>query len=201
MKKEIKKKEISQQFRNLIVEYKNALIEVLDGSSFAKMIAKVDKEKFEQFKAGTFVSDKDYDYRNMHILSLLESLGFPMDELGTYLYKELIMEVKNQLKKIEDQSSTESYKELYDNLNDFDSNLYLWVASDYLEMGRKSFMFYMKQAFDKIDRRKTKKAICESLFAGEKQPNYAFQTIQLGMQALTFDSYTKETAKVLSNLK
>lgn len=201
MKKQQKNKEISQQFKNLIAEHKEDLIEVLDGTSFAKMIAKDDKEKYEQFKAGTFASDKESDYRDIYILTLLEGMGFPMDKLGTYLYKELIMEVKDQLKKADEEESIESYKEIYDDINNFDSNLYLWLASDYLEIGKKSFMIYMKQAFDSIDKRKIKKAINENLFVGENQPDYAYQTVQLGMQALTFDNYTKESAKILSYMK
>ena len=199
MKKQQKNKKIKKQFQNLIAEYKEDLIEVLDGTSLAKMAAKKDKEKYEQFKAGTYKSDKESDYRDIYILALLEGMGFPMDKLGTYLYKELIMEVKEQLK--EKEETIESYNKMYDDVNDFDSNLYLWIASDYLEMGIKTFMLYMKQAFDSIDTRKIKKAISDNLFAGETKPDYAYQTVQLGRQALIFDSHTKESEKVMSYMK
>lgn len=201
MKKQQKNNEISKEFEKVISEHKEDLIEVLNGTSFAKMIAKNDKDKYEQYKAGKFESDKESDYKDIYILTLLEGMGFPMDKLGTYLYKELILEVGNQIKEKDLEGTIESYKELYDDVNNFDSNLYLWVASDYLEMGRKSFLSYMKQSFDKIDKRKIKKGISNNLFAGEKQPDYAYQTVQLGMQALTFDSYTKESAKVLRYMK
>jgi hypothetical protein len=192
MKKENIKKEISQQFKNLIAEYKDDLIEVLDGSSFAKSIAKKDKENFDKFKKGSFVSDKDYDYKNMYILSILEGLGFPMDELGTYLYKELILEVGEQLQKIEEDSTIESYNALYDDLNNINSNLYSWVHSDYLEMGKKSFIFYLNQSFEKIDKTKINKDIQELLFGNEEQPDFVFQTVQLGMQNLVYDNYSKK---------
>lgn len=199
MKRQQKNKEISKQFQKIILDCKEDLIKVLDGTSFAKTIAKKDKEKYEQYKAGTYKSDVESDYGDIYILALLEGMGFPMDNLGTYLYKELIMEVKEQLK--EKEETIESYNEIYDDVNNFDSNLYLWVASDYLEMGRKTFMLYMKQAFDSIDTRKINKAISENLFAGEAKPDYAYQTVQLGMQALMFDSHTKEKEKVISYMK
>lgn len=189
MKKETKKKKISEQFKNLIAEYKEGLKEVLDGSSFAKTIAKSDKEKFEQFKKGSLVSDKVYDYKNMYILSLLEGLGFPMDEVGTYLYKEVILEVGELLTILDEDSSVKLYNLLYDSLNDIDSRIYSWIHSDYLEIGKKSFMFYLNESFDKIDNTKVNKDIHEALFGDEIQPDYAFQTVQLGMQTLVFDNY------------
>ena len=199
MKRQQKNKEISKQFQKVILDCKEDLIKVLDGTSFAKAIAKKDKEKYEQYKAGIYKSDEKSDYGDIYILALLEGMGFPMDKLGTYLYKELIMEVKEQLK--EKEETIESYNEIYDDVNNFDSILYLWVASDYLEIGRKTFMLYMKQAFDSIDTRKINKAISENLFAGEAKPDYTYQTVQLGMQALIFDSHTKESEKVISYMK
>lgn len=194
MKKENKKNQISEQFKNLIAEYRDDLLNVLDGTSFAKTIAKDDKDKYDKYKKGAFVSDKKYDYKNMYILSLLEGLGFSMDELGTYLYKELILEVEEQLEKSSGESSIESYKKLYDQLNNINSNLYAWVYSDYLEMGKKTYMAYLNRAFEKIDLSKVDKNIQMSLFGNEEQSDYAYETIQLGMQALIYDEYSKEQA-------
>lgn len=201
MSKSVKKKEISQQFKNLLMKYRDELIEMLNGSSFAKMIARDDKTMYEQYKKGTLVSEKESDYRNMYILSLIEGLGFPMDELGTYLYKELVMEVKDQLEKIEEKDS-EAYNELYNSLNDVDSNIYLWVASDYLEMGKDSYLIYLSQAVKKIDKSKIKKSVCEKLFNEEEQQDFAFQTIQLGKEALNYKYDQKEESnKKLNYLK
>lgn len=194
MKKENKKNQISEQFKSLIAEYRDDLLNVLDGTSLAKTIAKDDKDKYDKYKKGAFVSDKKYDYKNMYILSLLESLGFSMDELGTYLYKELILEVEEQLEMSSGESSIESYKKLYDQLNNINSNLYAWVYSDYLEMGKKTYMAYLNKAFEKIDLSKVDKNIQMSLFGNEEQSDYAYETIQLGMQALIYDEYSKEQA-------
>ena len=117
MKKENKKNQISEQFKSLIAEYRDDLLNVLDGTSLAKTIAKDDKDKYDKYKKGAFVSDKKYDYKNMYILSLLESLGFSMDELGTYLYKELILEVEEQLEKSSGESSIDSYKKLLNKIS------------------------------------------------------------------------------------
>ncbi len=194
MKKENKKNQISEQFKSLIAEYRDVLLNVLDGTSLAKTIAKNDKDKYDKYKKGAFVSDKKYDYKNMYILSLLESLGFSMDELGTYLYKELILEVEEQLEMSSGESSIESYKKLYDQLNNINSNLYAWVYSDYLEMGKKTYMAYLNKAFEKIDLSKVDKNIQMSLFGNEEQSDYAYETIQLGLQALIYDEYSKEQA-------
>lgn len=194
MKKENKKNQISEQFKNLIAEYRDDLLNVLDGTSLAKTIAKDDKDKYDKYKKGAFVSDKKYDYKNMYILSLLEGLGFSMDELGTYLYKELILEVEEQLEKSSGESSIDSYKKLYDQLNNINSNLYAWVYSDYLEMGKKTYMAYLNRAFEKVDLSKVDKNIQMSLFGNEEQSDYAYETIQLGMQALIYDEYSKEQA-------
>lgn len=201
MKKQKKSNEISEQFQKVIAENKEDLIEILDGTSFAKFIAKKDKDKYDKYKEGKFKSDKESDYQDIYILTLLEGLGLPMDQLGTYLYKELIMEVREQLSKIEEDSTIESYKSLYDDINNFDSNIYYWVSRDYLEMGRMSYLNYLKQAFEGIDKSKVDPTISNSLFAGEEQPDFAYQTVKLGEQALIFESYTKESAKVLTYMK
>lgn len=201
MKKEMKKKEISQQYKNLLAEYKDELKDFFNGTSFAKSIMKDDKEKFDKFKKGKLIFKYDYDYKNMYVLSLLENLGFPIDELGTYLYKEVIFEVGEQLSKLEESFSVEEYNNLFDSLNNFDSDLYLWVASDYLEMGKKTFLSFMKQSFDKIDDTKANEDISELLFGDEEQPDYAFQTVQLAKQTLAYDKYSKKSPKILSYLK
>ena len=55
-------------------------------------------------------------------------------------------------------------------------------------------MAYLNKAFEKIDLSKVDKNIQMSLFGNEEQSDYAYETIQLGMQALIYDEYSKEQA-------
>ena len=85
----------------------------------------------------------------MKILSLLEGLGYPIEHFGTYLYKELILDIYDEVKGAI-QNNTEA-KGLMDELIDPYSGLYRELASDYLEIGPKTFHKYIKEAIDARD--------------------------------------------------
>lgn len=58
--------------------------------SYAMRVARKEKELYENLKEGNFKNITENEERNVEILSILEKLGYPMTNLGTYLYKDLI---------------------------------------------------------------------------------------------------------------
>lgn len=58
--------------------------------SYAMRVARKEKELYENLKEGNFKNITENEERNVEILSILEKLGYPMTNLDTYLYKDLI---------------------------------------------------------------------------------------------------------------
>ena len=90
--------------RRLFSEYENLLL-IVNGVSYAMNEANEDKKKYSLFKQGYTQVFTEEENKNMQVLSILERLGYSLDELGTYLYKDVIVEV---YKKIEDVSRSKN---------------------------------------------------------------------------------------------
>lgn len=115
------------------------------GISYAMQVAYKDSKLYEKYKKGESTQEIDGCMLDMDILVLLEKLGFPMNQLGTYLYKDVIKEVVGLLEKKEDEITLTSY------LNNAYSSIYLWVAKDDKEMGLKTFHSIIIKAIDQIN--------------------------------------------------
>ena len=80
-------------------EPEEQLITALSGTGYALFVAKKDSEKYLDYSLGKFEKLNDEDIINMRILDILFELGFSGEELGTFLYKDLIYEVCKKLSK------------------------------------------------------------------------------------------------------
>ncbi len=158
----------------------------LQGTSFATYLANQDIEKYAKFKAGEKQELSDNDSRSMNILSMLEGLGYPMDELGTYLYKWVIAEVCDSLEGVTGKrTDMDRCRDLLAQLNDGFSQIYRNVAVEYLEMGLKSFHLYIQQAIEKIDFEKADSNLSYQIFgANPTEQNYGLQAFQLATYTL-----------------
>ena len=76
--------------RRLFSEYENLLL-IVNGVSYAMNEANEDKKKYSLFKQGYTQVFTEEENKNMQVLSILERLGYSLDELGTYLYKDVIV--------------------------------------------------------------------------------------------------------------
>lgn len=112
-----------------------------------------DRERYRFFKEGKLTS---FDYGNdvgFNILMILEKLGFSVDEIGTYTYKDLIKEVIYMINDNVDE------KEIVNNLMNTYSQLYVEVARNTGTCaGAKTLHNYIDEAFsnrdmDKVDKR------------------------------------------------
>lgn len=158
---------------------------VLNGSSYATFCAKNDRELYREYKSGKTEELSELEVKEMQVLSVLENLGYPMDELGTYLYKEVIVYARDEIdgynrRKEEDK---EKAQDLLINLEDAYSNFYHIIARDDLEMGVKSFHIYIWRAVQEIDDSKIDKDLAEKIFG--KNP----VSLTYGAQAFKIASY------------
>ena len=66
----------------------------LQGTSYPMFVANMDRENYEIFRSNQVDDFSENTIRDMNVLSVLERLGYSLDELGTYLYKDVIVENK-----------------------------------------------------------------------------------------------------------
>lgn len=117
---------------------------VCQGTNYAMYLANMEKETFESYKKGELTTITDYQMKDIDVLLVLERLGFKMDELGTYLYKDLIKEVIELFEKNEEEITVISYL-----TNPF-SNIYRWI-NEYKETGVKTFHVLVIEAINQIN--------------------------------------------------
>lgn len=164
------------------------LLMILYGSSFAVFVTNKDRDKYKKFKAGEEQELSESDSKSMNVLSILDRLGYPMEELGTYLYKEVITEICNSLKGITGKrSDMEKCKSILAQLNIGFSQFYYNIAREYLEMGVKTFHLYIQQAIEKINYEKVDLDLSYQIFgANRTEQNYGLQAFQLAAYTLGF---------------
>lgn len=155
----------------------------LDGSAFAKYMMQKDMLKYEKYKLGKMEDSSDYVKIDMKILSLLESLGYPMDMIGSYMYKELIHYIYDKIKDIEKRSDLEKARELIKELEEPFSSIYYQVASEYLEIGIKKFHISIEKMLKKIDSKKIDSSLAIKVYGSKYEP------MSYGLQAMLFSGY------------
>ena len=89
---------------------------------------------------------------SMETLLLLENLGYDLKEIGTYLYKDLIVKAIKELKIILTNKDKESYDILIQELKNPYSNFYHEIARNEKDIGIKTFHAYIIKSISKIDK-------------------------------------------------
>ena len=109
---------------------------------FPLFIAKDDRERYNNYKTtGTQPTDK-YEKDAMEIISILERLGFSLDEIGTYLYKELIMSMYLEIKNSD---------EITEKIDEMGERLTKKLVCNVLEMKKDLYEELIKESIDSID--------------------------------------------------
>ena len=160
---------------------------LIDGTSYAMFEAHLDKEAYEKSKKGELEEISEIQERDIKILRILEGLGYPMDELGTYLYKDVIAEAYEKVKDVSSRRDMDKCRDLMASLNDAYSDFYRWIARDDKEMGVKSFHFYIGEAISKIDDDSIDKELAIKVFGSNPEDlNYGLQAFQLACYGTRF---------------
>lgn len=164
---------------------------IISGTDYAMFEAQLDKKLYEKSKKGELEEISETQERDLKILRILEGLGYPMDELGTYLYKDVIAEAYEKVKDVSRRKDMDKCRELMTSLNDAYSDFYRWIARDDKEMGVKSFHFYIEEAISKIDENSIDKELAVKIFGSNPEDlNYGLQAFQLACYAS--DCYSME---------
>ena len=183
------------------------LIMVLHGSSFAMYEASLDKEDYEKYKKGKTEDFSEERMKNLELLDILVRLGFSTDELGTYLYKDVIAEAYERVKDLSRREDMDECRALMSELTNAFSNIYRYVAREWKEMGVKSFHLYIQKSIEAIDENKIDTELSKKIFGSSPdENNYGLQAFQIAAYAAkkysfdNVDEYKKVAVKKLDNM-
>ena len=167
---------------------------------YAVYSAKEEKNLYDSLKKGMPYVLTELQKNEVEILCILEKLGFPMSQLGTYLYKDVIVEVCNIINEGEITSNNKRRK-LIARLNDGYDEIYKQIASEDKEMGCKTFHSYIEGAIKDIDETRTDTSLAEKIY-GDKDITYgtaAFRIADYYLNEYTYD-YGRAKVKKLDNM-
>lgn len=164
----------------------NCIDEILYNADDLKFIFYAEQKNYLKYKEGNFECSSDDEKLKFSILKLLEEMGFSINRLGTFFYKDVIFKLLKRINLLEQ----EGYKVL-GNLLESDrvvdnnfmieevleqvkiifleelrnpySQFYFDLARNDNSVGTKTFHAYIQNSFDKLDRYKEKYSLLEIL--------------------------------------
>lgn len=171
---------------------KDQLTMALQGTSFVMQEANRAKNIYEKYKTGGKKELSEETSKDMIILEILQKLGFPLDELGTYLYKDMIREIYDRLDNIKTLKEVYQYKTLLNELGNPFSSFYLHVARELNDIGIKSFHLYIQKAILKIEEEHINMELLQSIYDNK------FDKQNYGIDAYKIAAYTLKQNKFFS---
>lgn len=127
-----------------------------NGLTYAMRVVKKNRELYKKYSNNIEVTLSDEQMKHMEVLETLENLGFPMDEVGTHYYKDVILSICDDI-------NNEESNLVYE-LDNMHSNLYHMIARDEYDMGTKVFNAYINGAIERIARERADKDLMCSIF-------------------------------------
>lgn len=156
---------------------------------YAMRVARKEKELYENLKEGNFKNITENEERNVEILSILEKLGYPMTNLGTYLYKDLISYVCDIIEDIGINVLQSENKKILEFLNNRYSSLYIWIAREDKKLGCKTFHLYIEDAISKIDKEKLDTSLASRIYRTKKDITYGTVALHIAEYYLNGHTY------------
>ena len=155
-------------------------------TGFLMSLAYDDKKDYEQYKSCSTDGFSKERLEEMEILSILDRLTFPMDEVGTYFYKDVIVKAKRYLDGEDDFGLPISSDELLQELRSPYSQFYFDLARNDLDIGLKTFHSNIEHALDSVDYDKADTTLLQGIYS-----NFS-EEADYGEHALAISRYLKD---------
>ena len=122
------------------------------GTMESELLTEVQKRL--KYKNGNISEMSKSEQLKMETLDLLESLGYPMDEFGTYLYKDVITTIREQLGVVETREDVIEASAVLEEAKSAFSQLYFNLARNERDIGVKEYHRILSRSLSKIDYKK-----------------------------------------------
>lgn len=167
---------------NLSKEELQKVFDELRNNKFSTKEHQSNIKEYNEYKNGKLENISTEKEIEMKIFDTLIELGFSIENIGTFFYKELIMEISRTLncKNVYgiEFCNEETIKEM---LNNRYSSIYIEIAKFYLEISCDTFHNRIKDAVKEVDISKTNKDLVVEIFEGhEDAKSYQEQALYIG---------------------
>ena len=110
-----------------------------------------EKDDYLSYKLGSLENVSEERLQEMEVIEVLEKLGFPLDSVGTYLFKDMIVKAMKELDGRDAFGREISPDELLQQMKSPFSQFYVDVARNDLDMGIKTFHSHMERTLEEVD--------------------------------------------------
>lgn len=195
---------ITRSFKNLFVDDNNSDFFLFNSNTSYYSVCG-DRGLYNKFKDGLLDTVNENQAIKIKILSLLEAYGFPMDELGTYFYKDIILRCYEVINSEQDKDYFNRCNMLLEDLKDPYSNFYFDIARNDNDIGTTTFHLYIEKAFNLINTDTVNPNLPNNIFTQESETtNYGLQAYQLASfisKPYSIDSFDEVESKNPMTLK
>ena len=127
-----------------------------------------DQQDYFAYKNGTLgdlSEDKELD---MQVIDLLVALGYSVDEMGTFLYKDVVSRVANYISRVSNRADVMACKGLISELKDPYSQFYFQIARNEKWMGCNTFHAHILKAHASVDVSKADPVVMFKVYSAYK---------------------------------
>ena len=136
-------------------------------------MARKDSNDYAKYKLGCCESISEDRLQHMEILSVLERLNFPMDEIGTYFFKDMIVKAVRYLDSRDDFGNYVSQDTLLQELKSPYSQFYFDLARNEKDIGVKTFHTCIENSLANINYNKADTTLLYEIYSNfSKNGNY-----------------------------
>lgn len=158
----------------------------LSNGLLANMIKK-DSSEYAKYKLGCYESIPEDRLQQMEVLSILEKLNFPMNEIGTYFFKDMIVKALRYLDGSDDFGHYISQDTLLQELKSPYSQFYFDLARNEKDIGVKTFHACIEDSLENINYNKADATLLYEIYSNfSKNGNY-------GEHAYAISKYIKRS--------
>lgn len=112
---------------------------------------KDDKRDFMNYKLNSLYNVSEERIQEMEILEMLEKLGFPVQDVGTYFFKNMIVKAIHHLDGVDDFGNSISQERLLREMKSPYSQFYVDVARNDLDIGIKTFHLHIEHTLSYVN--------------------------------------------------
>lgn len=124
--------------------------------------------------------------KEMEILNLLEQLGYPIEKVGTYFYKDMILKIVEYLENLEEVNGFKKYNKLLDELENHYSHFYFDLARNELDIGIKTFHEVLENQISIVDHSTANKEMFNKVFGTEEINNLGYEEKAFGISTYLY---------------
>lgn len=121
-------------------------------------------QKRLKYKSGKIAEITELEQLKMETLDLLEELGYPMDEFGTYLYKDVIVSIREMIGQVETREDVKEAASVLVEAKSPFSQLYFNLARNERDIGVKEYHRILSKSLSKVDYEKASPEILYKVY-------------------------------------